>query len=499
MSRLRTLTLIIALLILNLSFGNAQKKTTIKILHSDLFKPDTKNGLNRLIGNVKLEHKGMILTCDSLYQFADSNYIEAFGKVHAIQNDSLHLYGDYLAYDGDTQKAKVRNNVTLKDNQITLTTNFLDYDAATKTGEYFNHGTLRDNINTLNSRLGYYFADSKLTFFKDSVHVVSPDYIMDSDTMKYHTVYKIVTILGPTTIKGDKRTLYSENGWYNSITSHAELYKNNFLTYSTYEGKADTIVVDSISGNANLYQNIFLKDTINNVIVEGHYGNIQKHNNNGFVTDSALLIFAGKQDSLYLHGDTLFMNQDSAGNHIVKSYHNTKFYNRDLQGICDTMIYTAIDSIVYLRKNPIVWASQNQLTGDLITMQLKNNQVDRFNLIGAAMIVSEPDKDRFNQIKGRKITGYLKDNELYMVYVDGSGEVLYYPDEKGELIGMSKTICSNIRIHIDQRHLKDIIFIGKPEGTTIPLFQVKPEDSKLRDFKWLIDLQPKQIEDIFKK
>lgn len=499
MLKLRMLFIILTLTLLNYSIGHSQKKATIKILHSDLFKPDTKNGLSRLIGNVKLEHQGMLLTCDSLYQYADSNYIEAFGNVHAIQNDTLHLYGDYLTYSGNSQEAKVRNNVTLKDNQIVLTTDFLDYNAATKIGEYFNHGKIQDNVNTLTSRLGYYFVDHKLAFFRDSVHVISPDYIMDSDTMKYHTLNKIVTILGPTTIYGDKRTLYSENGWYNSITSHAELYKNNLLTYDTYEGKADTIIIDSLSGNANLYRNIFMKDTINNIIVEGHYGNIQKKSNRAFVTDSALLTFVGKTDSLYLHGDTLFMSQDSAGNNIMKSYRNTKFFNRDLQGKCDTMIYTTLDSVVHLKQIPIVWAGGNQMTGEIITMQLTNNQVDKFHLIGAGMIVNEPEKEKYNQIKGRKITGYLKENELYMVYVDGSGEVLYYPDEKGELIGISKTICSNIRILLDQRKIKQITFIGKPEGTTIPLFQVKPEDGKLRDFKWLIDLQPKRIEDIFIK
>lgn len=48
---------------------------------------------------------------------------------------------------------------------------------------------------------------------------------MYSDTMKYQTETKVITILGPTTIIGDNRTLYSEDGWYNSLTSHAELYK----------------------------------------------------------------------------------------------------------------------------------------------------------------------------------------------------------------------------------------------------------------------------------
>ena len=66
--------------------ATAQEKTVIEIKHSDVGHPE-KTGVNRLIGNVKLEHKNIVMTCDSLYQYRDSNYIEAFGRVHVVQDD----------------------------------------------------------------------------------------------------------------------------------------------------------------------------------------------------------------------------------------------------------------------------------------------------------------------------------------------------------------------------------------------------------------------------
>ena len=105
-------------------------------------------------------------------------------------------------------------------------------------------------------------------FFKDSVKVYTPDYTMFSDTLKYQTETKFITILGPTHIYGDNRTLYSENGWYNTLTSHAELYKNNQINYNNYQGKADTLVVDSLTGTALMYRNIHLYDTINNILIQ---------------------------------------------------------------------------------------------------------------------------------------------------------------------------------------------------------------------------------------
>ncbi len=88
------------------------------------------------------------------------------------------------------------------------------------------------------------------------------------------------------------------------------------VTHSELRGVADTMVIDSITGMAYLYWNVTLVDTVNNVIVKGEYAQMDREQNKAFVTDSALLIMVGKQDSLFVHGDTLFMDQDSAKNQI---------------------------------------------------------------------------------------------------------------------------------------------------------------------------------------
>lgn len=487
-----------------LSFSaTAQNKAIIKIIHSDSTMPNLKTNVYRLIGNVHLQHANMQLFCDSLYQYADSNYIEAFGNVHAIQhdpksveNDTVNLWGDFMTYNANTEKAKVRNNVIMKDPQITLTTDFLDYDAGTQVGNYFNGGTIKDSINTLISDIGIYYVPINETFFKDSVRVYTPDYTMYSDTMKYQTETKIITILGPTTIVGDNRTLYSEDGWYNSLTSHSELYKNNHITYNEYQGQADTIVIDSISQNAILKENLHLVDTANNIIIEGEYGEVWKNNDYAFVTDRALMILVGA-DSLFIHGDTLSVSKDSIGNNVMKAYYYTKFYSLDMQGRCDSMVFPVADSTVYLYIDPIVWATGNQMTGTTIDMLLKNNQVDRFHLNNKAMIINQIDTVMFNQIKGRKMTGYMRDNELFKVDIEGNGEVLYYTDDQGEIIGLNKTICSNMKIFLKERKVNEIVFLNKPEGNVTPLFMLKPEDRRLKDFNWRIYLRPRNKEDIF--
>lgn len=490
--------------------SEAQEKAEIKIINADsLIAAKDNTNPHRILGHVKLQHKDMIMTCDSLHQYEASNYIEAFGRVHAVQNDTLNLWGDFLFYNGDTEKARVRKNVVMTDPRIKLMTDSLNYDVANRVGHYFNGGTIKDSINTLISDVGYYYVPVNEMFFKDSVKVYTPDYTMYSDTLKYQTETKVITILGPTTIIGEDRTLYSEYGWYNSLTSHAELYKNNTLTYNTYIGSSDTLVVDSITGTAIMKQHIHLYDTVNKTIVEGSYGEVLKYNDYAFVTDRAVLILVGKADSLFVHGDTLSVSKDSLGNNVLKAYHGTKFYSMDLQGVCDSMVYPVADSTVYLYIDPIVWASGNQLTATDVSMHITNNQVDRFDLKNKAMIVSQVDSTMykllpdqrgvlFNQIKGRDMTGYVRNNELYLMEVNGSGESIFYPDDQGFIIGLNRATSSTIKIELENKKVKDITFINKPEGTLNPLFLVKPEERKLKDFQWHIEKKPLEKEDIFK-
>ncbi|MDR0983344.1 MAG: organic solvent tolerance protein OstA [Culturomica sp.] len=477
------------------------KENTVKIRHADFFRPGISVNRNILSGKVEMEQNNILIFCDSLYQYTDTNYIEAFGHVHIIRNDTLHLWGDYASYCGDSEKAIVRRNVHLNNGNIDLYTQFLDYDMDTNIGYYFNSGILKDSVNTLTSKLGYYYADENKLFFNDSVNVVSPDYNMFADTLIYNTVSKVINIEGPTNIYGKERTLYSENGWYNSVTSHVELYEKNRMTFREYVANADTIVIDSISGTAFMHRNIHLFDSVNNIITEGDYGELFRNTEYAYITDNSLLILAGEKDSLFIHSDTLShaVIKDSTGvavSKLLKAYYHTQFYNKDLQGVCDSMTFFVQDSTVYLDGSPIVWASDNQMTAVYIDMLLQNNVVKEFHLNDKAMIVNPIDTNRYNQIKGRNMIGYMKNNELELVDVNGNGESIYFYEEKNDIL-LNKAVSSLIKIYLNQRKIKDIEFITQVDGSLTPWFLVKPEELYLSDFHWYIDLKPLTKEDIF--
>ena len=72
--------------------------TRIILDHADLLSYDAslQPGVQRLKGGVILRHGNAMMTCDSAYLNEDDQVFEAFGNVHMVQGDTVHMYARYL-------------------------------------------------------------------------------------------------------------------------------------------------------------------------------------------------------------------------------------------------------------------------------------------------------------------------------------------------------------------------------------------------------------------
>jgi lipopolysaccharide export system protein LptA len=261
--------------------------------------------LMRLIGNVRLRHEGVHMQCDSAHRFANANMVHAFGNVHINQGDTLHLYGERLVYNGNTRYAEVRRNVRLTDRETTLTTDFLDFDLANDFGYYPNRGVVINGDNRLESVKGYYYTREKMFFFNDSVVITNPDYVIQSDTLRYNTVTEVAYFLGPTTILGEEVNIYCENGWYDTQTDISQFNENAQIRNNNQVLAADSIFYDNGQGFGRAFLNVEVTDTVERIIIKGDYARFVREREQTMVTDRALLIQMSDNDTLYMHADTL--------------------------------------------------------------------------------------------------------------------------------------------------------------------------------------------------
>lgn len=476
----------------------AQEKAKFKII-SDEFKIDQKINpdLIRFVGNVVVTHKKMKLICDSVFQFQKANYIEAFGRVHIIQADTINVYGDYLHYSGTSELAKLRNNVILKDSQITINTDSLNFDMKNNISYYFNGGEIINGENFLKSIIGKYYINDNLFFFKDSVYATNKTYELNSDTLKYHTISGIATILGPTKIINETETLYSEKGRYNTLTNKAYMLQNTSITRGEYTIFGDSIFSDNNTQIAQLFYNVSMRDTINNIILKSNYLEMFKDKEFAMMKDSALMIQVENQDSLFMHAKKFRLEKDSLGNRIIYAYNKVRFYRKDMQGQCDSLVYSLKDSVMRLYVNPIIWAQGNQISADTINIFSKDKKIDYITFRGSSYMCSKEDSVFFNQVKGRNMKAFVKNNTLEKLDVNGNAETLYYPKDKNIILGMNVAKSSNLTIKFKDKQIDQILFIRKPEGDMYPIFQIKPNMLYLKGFIWHDNIRPKNKNDVF--
>ncbi|MGQ7870316.1 OstA-like protein [Sunxiuqinia sp. sy24] len=480
----------------------AQTKKRIDIEQAGSLQVDKRIVANaqRLIGNVIITHNNIRLWCDSAYSYTDTNMVHAFGHVHILKDDTLHLYSDFLNYNGDAKWAVATGNVRLVNKSTTLTTDTLDFDMSRNVGYYDDYGTVVDSSSTLYSKIGEYYANEDKAYFKTEVEVLSNDYTLSSDTLIYDTKTQVISIVGPTSIKDEETNLYAERGFYNSNSGEVELYNNPEILGDEQKINADSIFYNKTTGDGRAIGNARIEDFKNRMIVKGNRVVYNDQDETSLATDSAHFMLYSKKDTLFLHADTLMSRPDTIPNEkLVTAYYEVKFFREDMQGQCDSMVYWSLDSTIQLFHNPVIWSENNQMTADYIEMINQTNEPDLVKMKQNAFIVAMEDSGRYNQIKGRNMLGYIRNNELYKINVDGNGQSLYYARDGQGIIGLNKAQSSSIEIYLDSSKVSKIVFIKTPDGQLLPLINISDEDKKLPGFQWYDAIRPKRVEDIFHK
>lgn len=479
---------------------DTSKPKVINIVNADVLKGGKYKGVNvqRLIGRVVLEHEGAQLFCDSALFYDSKNMVEAFGRIHIQQGDSLHLYGDSLNYDGNTKIASINSRVRLIDNQVNLETQKLVYDRNSGMAYYNENGKTITKKDQLTSKKGYYYVNSKEFAFKGDVVIKNPEYTLYSDTLIYNTVTDISYFKGPSTIVSKNSYIYCENGWYDKPNDRAQFNKNAYVIAENNIMKGDSLYYERKNGYGKAVGNVSIEDTVENIIVMGNFAETHKDIERYMVTDSAQMIQIFEEDTLFLHADTLLATEDSLKERIIDAFYKVKFYKKDLQGACDSLSYTQRDSLLRMYRKPIIWNDSSQITAEYIQIKISKGKIFRMDIQNMAMLVSEEDSVRFNQIGGNLMIAWFDNNEIYKIDVFDDGKTIYYPkEEDGNIIGMNKVDCKDISIYISNRKIQRIVFKLKPVGELIPNEQVNPMDYRLPGFSWLIEKRPKNRWDIF--
>jgi lipopolysaccharide export system protein LptA len=482
-------------------FSFSQETTKILLEKADRweFNKAIAPNIQRIIGNVIMRHDSTWLYCDSAYLNEALNNVIAYGNVHIKVSDTLNIFGDTLKYDGNTKIGRMKNKARLVDNETVVTSDTIIFNRITKIARYDDWGKIVNKKNILVSKHGYYYTEKKEFFFKERVVLLNPEYVMHSDTLMYNTRTATAYYFGPSNIKGKEDSIYCTNGWYDTDKDKARFRKNAHIYHKSQILTGDSIYYERETGYGQVFHHAILVDTVRKIVLTGNYGEVRRRQGFGFMTDSAVGIMIENKDSLFIHSDTIRTTFDTGQNiKNIFCFYKVKFFRKNLQGMSDSLVYHGTDSTMILYHQPVLWSAKNQLTADSIHMIILHGEVDSMVFYNTAFIISKDDTNKFNQVKGRDMIAYFRNNDIFKIKVLGNAETIYYTREDDRsLIGINKVSSSDMLIFLEKNELKSITYISQPVGGLSPEKDMSPHDLKLKNFKWLEDRRPLKKEDIF--
>ncbi|SDM01537.1 OstA-like protein [Pedobacter antarcticus] len=456
---------------------NAVVVTDQSVIKSDTLRYNTLTNWTYFYGptNIKEKDGGNLYTENGAYN-TNTTYAY-FGKKNLYTSGSRSLKGDSLYYDGKAGYGKAVRNIVFQD-----TTDHMMLRG--QLGYYYKND--QRTVVTKNAYLGMGTNDSVLVD-----NIKQPDSLwLGADTLETQMVLqKSLRLLDGPVIKKDNELGEENREGKASLVRQQE--NSDAEKYAGRTGKESAVLKKPEEET---------KPKVKEVPTDSLKKITPQHIDTTVIKPVKQLLpsinLAKKKPGIK---DSLPVNpMDTMRTRAIKAFHNVRVYKSNMQAKADSLFYTAADSTLRWYKNPIIWSQSSQQTGDTIYVQLRNKKINSIQILQNAFAVNvEPDTAKFNQVKGKLITGFFKDGKLNSMYVDGNAESVYFTktDDGKKYDKMNQTISSRIKVIFRDSEIQDVVPIKDVEGATTPVEDLK-EDVILTGFIWKPELRPRSKKDI---
>ena len=195
--------------------------------------------------------------------------------------------------------------------------------------------------------------------------------------------------------------------------------------------------------------------------------------------------------------DAQIMRHDTCTVTFVEAWHNIKLYGKDYQGVCDSLIYTGIDSIARLYIEPVLWSdAKNQFLSDSIFIQIRNDSLYKADFINNAFIITQEDTVHYNQIKSTEMMAYFKKNDIWRFDALGGASLIFYMEEDSTYTMINQKECKILSALIKERKIERIRYYDQLKSDLLPIYDLPITKQRLRGFKWLEERRPKSREEV---
>lgn len=220
----------------------------------------------------------------------------------------------------------------------------------------------------------------------------------------------------------------------------------------------------------------------------------------------SLLAARGTADSLPQPPDSLAGAPDSSGRgsapdtlrrdsvrRFARGWRHVRIYRTDFQSVCDSMVAIGQDSTLHLYIDPVLWNDQNQITSEVMDLYTADRKLVRGEFVGHPIMISRIDTAYYNQVAGKEMTAWFRNNEIYRNDVNGNVQTYYYlqDEDKRRVADMMTMESGDASFYIEDKAVVGITYRSNPVFRMIPMDKM-PEDQELflPDFKWEAGRRP---------
>ena len=172
--------------------------------------------------------------------------------------------------------------------------------------------------------------------------------------------------------------------------------------------------------------------------------------------------------------------------------HKVKVYKKDMQIVCDSLLYSDLDSLARFFKEPIIWQEERkQYTADSIYVLVKDNAMDKASLMSNAFISIQEDTSHYDQIKGTEMFAYFDaEGELNRFDVLGGASALFYIEENEALATVNKPESKMLSAILKNGEVQRIYYYDEAKNDGYPIVQLSEDELRLKGFNWQPEKRP---------
>lgn len=204
----------------------------------------------------------------------------------------------------------------------------------------------------------------------------------------------------------------------------------------------------------------------------------------------------------HLISDSLPKVKEDSVCRIIKAYPNVKIFKQDVQAVCGYAQMVSIDSVINLRRSPVMWSENNQVKGDSINFFLKGEKLDHVDVYENVFVTEKIGSDMYNQIRAPYMMAIIEDSVIreLRAYMDVMSIRYAQQENSGKFFGLNRVKSTSMFVYFENSKLEKVFLGGPGEGKFFPIHMAQSDEvRKLEGFNWSDDIRPKNSEEVIPK